>query len=108
MITIDEFVQAIRNKNKVRVKFYSKEDDDILERVCAPMDYGPSRRTRNKTDRYHLWNFESDKGWHTLSLLPDQIKDMVVLDEYFNPADFVNWNLTAKPWFIDRNWGKHS
>lgn len=104
----NDFVDAIRNKNKVRIRFYSKDDGRFLERVCAPMDYGPSRRAHNKSDRYHLWDFESDKVNHTLSLLPNQIDNMEVLEEHFDPAEFVTWDTTSRPWFVERNWGQYS
>ncbi|WP_444931337.1 hypothetical protein ACJJIF_06035 [Microbulbifer sp. SSSA002] len=98
----EQFKSAIRNMTKVRLTFYSKEDGKNLVRLCAPMDYGPSRSAHNKDERYHLWDYESDKENHVLSLLPGQVKDMEFLDEAFNPNEFVTW--TAN-WFVDRDWG---
>lgn len=108
MNNLDKFIQAIKDKNKVRVKFHSKEDADFLERVCAPMDYGPSRRVSDGPDRYHFWDYESDDRPHPLSLLPEQIEVIEALEEHFNPADFINWNVTEKPWFVQRDWGIYS
>lgn len=108
MNILDKFIQAIKDKNKVRVNFYSKEDNDILERICAPMDYGPSRRANNGPDKYHFWDYESDKGPHTLSLLPEQVEVIEVLEERFNPADFIDWSVAEKPWFVKRDWGIYS
>lgn len=105
---INKFLQAIRNKNKVRVKFCSKEDGGILERVCAPMDYGPSRRSSNKSDRYHLWDYESDKTQHVLSLLSAQIISIEVMDETFDPSEFIIWDTSVLHWFIKRDWGIYS
>ena len=65
------FVTVIHEKRKIRLTFYSKEDADVVVRTCAPMDYGPSRRARQKDDRYHLWNYESDTGQHPLNLPSD-------------------------------------
>ena len=48
------FLSAINDKRKVRVVFYSREDGKNIERICAPMDYGPSRRFNDGKDRYHL------------------------------------------------------
>jgi len=104
----EKFVQAIRDKKKVKLTFYSKEDRCELVRVCAPMDYGPSRRAKNKADRYHLWDFDSDTQRHTLSLLPERVMGMVVLDEKFDPADFIEWDTGVSPWFIPRDWGQYS
>lgn len=102
------FVAAIHSQNKVRLTFYSKDDNSQIVRTCAPMDFGPSRRARDKDDRYHFWDFDSDTGSHTLSLRPDQIVNMEVLSDNFEPADFVMWSTTTSPWFVARNWGKHS
>ncbi len=104
----EDFIRAIHTKKKIRIKFYSKEDSGSLERKCAPMDYGPSRRAREQKDKFHLWDYESDTGAHTLSLNPEQIQELEVLDESFDPGEFVTWNTKEKPWFISRNWGIYS
>lgn len=101
----EEFIAAIHGKNNVNLTFYSKEDSGILTRLCAPMDYGPSRRAHDKSDRFHLWDYESDQKNHVLSLLPDQIIDIAVLDETFNPAGFISWQTN---WFVSRNWDQYS
>lgn len=100
-----DFISAIHSKAKVRLTFFSKEDGHSLTRLCAPMDFGPSRRAHNKSDRYHLWDYESDKSNHTLSLLPDQVVNMEFLDEEFCPSEFVTWRAN---WVIARDWGAYS
>jgi hypothetical protein len=67
------FESAIHSKNKIRLTFFSKEDKKIIKRTCAPMDLGPSRRAVNQDQRFHFWDYESDKKNHVLSLLPDQV-----------------------------------
>lgn len=99
------FIAAIHGKKKVNLTFYSKEDGGILTRLCAPMDYGPSRRAHDKSDRFHLWDYESDQKNHVLSLLPDQVIDIAILAEAFDPADFITWQTN---WFVPRNWGRYS
>ncbi len=69
------------------------------------MDYGPSRIAHNKDDRYHFWDYDSDTKRHTLSLLPEQVYDVEVLDEIFDPSEFINWD---SKWFYPRDWGKFS
>lgn len=105
---IEEFIQAIRDRRKVRLFFYSKEDGGNLIRVCAPMDYGPSRRARVKNDRYHLWDYDSDAQRHSLSLNPEQVLSIEVLEDTFDPSEFVTWNTKSSPWFISRDWGQYS
>lgn len=101
----DEFIASIHSKSKIRVTFFSKEDGHALSRVCAPMDFGPSRRAADKSDRFHMWDYESDTKNHTLSLLPDQIQSIEVLPEHFDPAEFITWQTN---WFVLRDWGQYS
>lgn len=100
-----QFLEALHSKNKVQVNFYSKEDARSMARVCAPMDYGPSRRAKGKPNRFHFWDFTSDVGSHTLSLLPHQVRSIEILSEVFHSSDFIDW----KPrWIIPRDWGLYS
>lgn len=98
----DNFIKAIQNKTKIRLSFYSKQDGAVLTRLCAPMDFGASKRAKNKDDRYHLWDYESDTANHTLSLLPEQIVKMDFTDIEFDPSGFVTW---TPNWIIERDWG---
>ena len=59
---LQAFIAAIHAKNKIRLTFFSKEDGTNMTRLCAPMDYGPSRRAADKQERFHLWDYESDKA----------------------------------------------
>jgi hypothetical protein len=105
---VDLFIQAIHGRKRLLVTFYSKEDFKNLVRNCAPMDYGPSRRAKDKSNRFHFWDYDSDTRNHTLSLLPEQIVDIVELPIEFDPIGFVTWNTAGSPWFIPRDWGKVS
>ncbi len=102
-----QFIQSIHVKNKVRVTFFSKEDQSLETRLCAPMDYGPTQRkgAKDLRDKFHLWDYESLDGPHTLSLEADQIKSIETTALSFNPQEFVSW--TPK-WLIKRNWGMYS
>ncbi len=104
----EDFVKAIHDKRKVRITFLSKEDQGLLTRLCAPMDFGPSRRATDKSDRHHLWDYESDKSNHVLSLLPNQIHSIEVTDDAFDPSQFITWDTKKSVWFIERNWGEYS
>jgi hypothetical protein len=101
----NEFISAIHAKTKIRLTFFSKEDNSNLIRLCAPMDYGPFRAAKLPVDRYHLWDYESDKKTHNLSIVPDNIVHMEFLNEIFDPAEFVVW---ACNWHVDRDWGLYS
>jgi hypothetical protein len=104
----ENFIQAIHDKKKLRITFHSKEDGDLLTRVCAPMDYGPSRRTKEQNDRYHLWDYESDTKNHVLSINPEQVTKVEVLDGIFDPAEFITWDTGKSNWFVTRDWGQYS
>ena len=99
------FINAIHSKNKIKLHFFSKEDRNILILLCAPMDYGPSRRAKEKNDRFHLWDYESDTRNHVLSLNPEQIHHMEILEEVFDPSEFITWDTQKSTWFISRDWG---
>jgi hypothetical protein len=107
-MTREIFIRAIHEKRKVRVTFFSKEDSGTLTRVCAPMDFGPSRRAHVKNNRFHLWDYESDSGMHTLSLEPEQIQCIEILNECFTPQEFVTWDTGRTTWFVPRDWGEYS
>jgi hypothetical protein len=99
------FIGAIHSKNKIRLTFHSKEDGHAITRICAPMDYGPSTRAHDKSDRFHSWDYDSDTKRHTLSLLPAQVMNIEVLPETFDPKEFVTWRTN---WTIHRDWGEYS
>ena len=96
------FIEAINEKKKVSVRYYSKADSGVLDRVCAPLDYGPGGEIADGLNRYWLWNYADNTGTRLLGLLPQQIVDLQVLGEVFNPADF---GVRPSPWFIPRDWG---
>lgn len=58
-----------------------------------------------KNDRFHLWDYKSDTGQHTLSLNPGQIRSIEVLPDTFDPAEFVTWKTN---WIVPRDWGIYS
>ena len=95
------FIDAINEKKKVRVRFYSIADSGVLDRVCAPMDYGPGSEPADGLHRYWLWNYTSNTETHILGLAPQEIVDLQVLNEVFNPADF---GIHPWPWSIPRAW----
>jgi len=99
---------AINEKRKLRVTFFSKEDNTQLVRICAPFDIGPSRKFRDKTERYHLWDYDSDEQSHTLPLLDAQVSNIELLEEHFEPQSLITWNFKPNNWFYPRNWGNYS
>ena len=104
----DAFIAGIDECKKIALTFVSKEDGGgTLVRTCAPMDFGPSSRAKNKSNRYHSWDYDSDSpdGRHTLSLLPEQVISIKLLEEGFDPSEFVSW---PPDWHYPRDWGTFS
>jgi hypothetical protein len=97
-----QFIEAIREKRKVNLRFYSKADSGVLDLVCAPLDYGLQAESPSEIKRYSLWDYASSNGSHTLNLLPDQVLDIRLLGDHFDPAEF---GMQPTPWSVTRNWG---
>ncbi|HSR88931.1 MAG TPA: hypothetical protein VLK22_00835 [Candidatus Udaeobacter sp.] len=100
------FLNAIQDKIIVKVRFNSQEKG-IIERLCIPFDFGPSRRQNlvENPDRYHFYDLDSPERQHTLSILPNQIISIEATAKSFDPAQYITW--TPK-WFIKRDWGIYS
>lgn len=98
------FLEAINQKLIVRVRVNS-EEKGIIERNCIPFDYGPSRIYKDGLNRYHFYDLNSPEGKHNLSILPEQLIEITLTNEYFEPGDYVHW--TPK-WFVSRDWGIYS
>ena len=86
------FLEAIQAKNKVAVRFYSRADSGVVDRICAPMAYGLGDGNQDGLNRYWLWDYASPTAPVKLGLLPQQIVDLQVLGEVLNPTEF-----TIKP-----------
>ena len=98
------FIQAIHDRKKVRITFVAIEDDFERVRLCAPLDFGPKRKAKDQRNRYHLWDYESDNGYHPLSLFTEQIVHIEFLNDMFD-TNFIVWQPN---WLVNRDWGIHS
>ncbi len=96
-----QFIEAIQEKKKVRVRLYSIPDNGVVDRVFAPMDYGPGATEPDQQNRYWLWDYAGGAESKILGLLPQAILDLQVLGERFDPTQF-----TSRPtqWSTPRNW----
>lgn len=100
-----QFIEAINEKRKVRLRYYSQADSGGLDRVCAPMDYGPGAGFADGLNRYWLWDYAGMPKGRSLGLLPPEILDLHVLGEVFDPAGF---GVRPWPWAVQRDWGTWS
>ncbi len=99
------FIEAINERKKVSVSFYSEADSGVLDRVCAPLDYGLGGGAADGLNRYWFWDYASQADTHILGLLPQQIVALQVLGGTFDPAECA---VGAWPWSIPRNYGSPS
>ena len=109
METNREFFQntfkiSIDKKLLIELTFNSIEKG-VIVRECVPFDYGPSRKFRDKSKRFHFLILNGPNGRHNLSILPTQIIKMKILNVHFDPARYVKWR---PKWFVKRDWGVYS
>jgi len=97
-----QFIEAIQSKRKVWLQHFSAADSAVIDLVCAPMDYGPAMVRPDGVNRYRLWDYTSNNGSNLLALLPEQILELSVLGETFDPSDFGE---PPARWSIPRDWG---
>ncbi len=98
-----QFIEAIAERKKVKAKYYSKADSGVIERICAPIDYGPGAGPSDGLNRYWLWDYAAPAGARTLGLSPQEIVEVRVLGEEFPPGDI---EAEPWPWGIPRPWGR--
>jgi hypothetical protein len=96
-----QFIEAIREKKKVSLRFYSKADSAVIDLVCAPLDYGRTGAVQDGVNRYQLWDYSRNNGSYMLFLLPEQILSLSVLGAVFDPAEF---GAPPPTWSIPQDW----
>ncbi len=95
------FVEAIQENKKVKVLYYSAPDSGVVDRICAPLDYGPGAGgAPDGVNRYWLLVYSNTGAAQTVGLVPDQIVDLKVLGETFEPSAL---GVAAWPWAIARH-----
>ncbi len=101
----EKFINAIHSKNIVRVTFNSKEKG-IITRKCIPFDFAPSSRAKVKVNKFQLYDLDSPSSSHNLAIAVEQLISLEILNEKFDPADYVKW--TNISWLVPRDWGDYS
>jgi len=100
------FAGAIQSKQVIEVTFVAKNRQQVTRR-CIPLDFAPSERDSRKAFKYHMWSLDSTPKHHIVSLTSEQIIQLKVLEEIFDPKNFISW--TRKwGWTIGRDWGELS
>jgi len=91
-----QFTAAIEDRKKVCVRFYSTPDSGVLDRVCAPMEYGPGENP-DGLNRYWIWDYDNEAGPKSIGLMPKQILDLQVLGLRFDPVEFTSRPALSPP-----------
>lgn len=102
------FLDAIAQKRRLSVRFFDKKEGKERTRVCAPLDFGPLRGATDTRDRYQLWDLEGKRKPLNIPLLEEDMLDVKVLDDTFDPAAIVTWSFKPGSWKIERDWGEFS
>ena len=102
------FLDALAAKQKLSVRFFSRKEKKEKTRVCAPLDFGPLRGALEPHDHYQLWDLEGRVKPLNVALLPDDLLEMTVLDETFDPAAIITWSFKPNAWHVTRDWGEFS
>lgn len=98
------FISSINDKKIVKITFDSKEKG-VIERMCIPFDFGPSKRYKDGADRFHFYNLDSPDGSHNLAILSEQLITLEIQEISFEPKEYVTW---TPNWIVARDWGPHS
>lgn len=84
----NKFVQAVKDRRKVIVTYFSGEYSLNLTKLYVPLQYSPSDG-RDDSDRYYLWDPEGDIGRRVLVLPPSQVVYMELSDDTFEPDEYI-------------------
>ena len=99
------FLMAIDNKQLIQIRFISNKERTEIIRVCAPLDFATGQREKVKTFRFFVYDIDNR---HTIGIAVDQLIDIHVLDEVFDPEEIISWNRSGKSWNYKRDWGSQS
>jgi hypothetical protein len=99
-----DFIRAIHEKKLVSITADTLESGRF-QRICVPLEFGPSGRPRDGIDRFHFWDLNSPHGAHKLILSPSELLDLEVLPESFDPKDYARGNTVST---LHQGWGKTS
>ncbi|MBN2270304.1 MAG: hypothetical protein JXN61_06805 [Sedimentisphaerales bacterium] len=84
----NKFVQAVKDRKKVIVTYYSGQYRLNLTKLCVPLQYSRSDR-RNDSDCYYLWDPEGEIGSRVLVLPPSRVMYMELSDDIFEPDEYI-------------------
>ncbi|AKU97767.1 hypothetical protein AKJ09_04431 [Labilithrix luteola] len=102
------FLDAIAQKRRLSVRFFSRKVNRELVLTCAPLDFGPLRGSSDGLDRYQFWNLEGKRKPLNVPVLEADIVKMTLLEETFDPAAIITWTFKPNAWHVKRDWAEFS
>jgi hypothetical protein len=97
----NQFIEAIYQKTMVRIEYFSKPDQGVVNRECAPLDYGKVEGNANGLNCYWVWDYACPPEMNPLALVPEQIVKLYILGKTFDVAAL---GLSNRSWLISRDW----
>ena len=96
------FAQGVKDGKKIELTFFTEEDLVKVVKICAPIDYNPGRRATDESSLYYFLSFEDDNSCYALSLSPNQIINMKLTEDSFDPEYIIDYDTR---WFLERRRG---
>ena len=84
----DIFMQAVKERRKVIVTYFSGEYNLHLTKLCVPLRYSPPD-AGGESAFYYSWDSEGDVGGRVLALSSSQIIYLELGDETFDPNEYI-------------------
>lgn len=97
------FVQAINEKKKIKM-IKKDKNGNIVEKYYIPRDFSAWSRSKTWIEKYWNYNIEDE---HTSQTRQEDVIEITVLNETFNPADYIDWDWPYD-WKIKRDWWIYS
>lgn len=111
------FINAIHQKQKLRICYFSQKENKNIYRNCAPLDFWPVRKYKATNcydymdewkDKYYFYDYDWSKWWHPVPKNPEEIISIELLDEKFDPWTIIDINEKKCPRHIKRGRGIYS
>jgi hypothetical protein len=85
------FIQAIKDRKKLLIKFHRDEDSDAYTEVCCPLFYIPAG-DKDSYAHYYFWEGENGSKGNIMSVKTDRIVHIGPTNEPFDPVGFTLTN----------------
>jgi hypothetical protein len=102
------FLEALHAKRRLSISFFHRKEGKEMTRACAPLDFGPLRGAKSGADAYQLWDLDAKRKPFNVTVAPDDVRGMTLLDETFDPAEIITWTFKPRAWTVERDWGAFS